>query len=274
MTSPYRTDISFGYHERRKSLTVQEILEAYTSSPPNMTSLQLRSLRIQAKLVLLYLLSSSTLFHLVLSQESSSSSGSINDNFDQDDHNDHDDRTLLDIFGESAKQYLTQKVIPPTDAECKWDWRTVRCEPYCECAFLPQWGDYHLGRSCRWTTNEDNCHGIPPNSWHLVLQKMVQSSRKMATTTEHVFKAGYRKIQTNVCEGMPEIQCMESGELPLIAWQERLFCHYKIPTCDVLLDPKEGEIARINISSNIANSEGELVELQDATLPVTTTILE
>lgn len=60
-----------------------------------------------------------------------------------------DDRTLLDIFGEVAKEYFTQKVIPPTDAECRWDWRSMRCEPYCLCNYIPCVGDYHIGRSCR-----------------------------------------------------------------------------------------------------------------------------
>ncbi|KAL7569234.1 hypothetical protein ACA910_016788 [Epithemia clementina (nom. ined.)] len=60
-----------------------------------------------------------------------------------------DERTLLDIFGEVSKEFLTQRVIPDTDEECRWDWRSLRCEPACECMFEGKWGDYHLGRSCR-----------------------------------------------------------------------------------------------------------------------------
>ena len=147
-----------------------------------------------------------------------------------------DDRTLLDTFGEAAKQYLTQKVIPETDPECKWDWRTVRCEPFCQCAFSPKRGDYHLGRSCRLAEKEDcdPIESVPKaNSLQLVIQRMGQGSSKVLGTAEQATKTGYRKIQSSVCEGMPEIQCTESGQLPVIAWQERLFCHHKIPTCEV-----------------------------------------
>lgn len=54
--------------------------------------------------------------------------------------------TYLDLFGERAKQLLTQHIIPSTDAECKWDWRMGRCEPYCKCSYNFLAGDYHLGR--------------------------------------------------------------------------------------------------------------------------------
>ena len=63
----------------------------------------------------------------------------------------HDDeQTYLDLFGERAKELLTQHVIPTTDADCRWDWRTGRCEPYCQCAYQFLWGDFHFGRSCRY----------------------------------------------------------------------------------------------------------------------------
>jgi hypothetical protein len=62
---------------------------------------------------------------------------------------DDDDRTLLDLFGQVAKEYLTQKLIRETDAECRWDWRSIRCEPASYCSFQFLSGDYHLGRSCR-----------------------------------------------------------------------------------------------------------------------------
>ena len=64
-----------------------------------------------------------------------------------------DEQTYLDLFGERAKELLTQHVIPTTDAECRWDWRMGRCEPYCVCAYQFLWGDYHLGRSCRYRVN-------------------------------------------------------------------------------------------------------------------------
>ncbi len=60
-----------------------------------------------------------------------------------------DEQTYLDLFGERAKEILTQHIIPSTDTECRWDWRMGRCEPYCDCTMQFLWGDFHLGRSCR-----------------------------------------------------------------------------------------------------------------------------
>ena len=47
--------------------------------------------------------------------------------FEATEANEYDDRTLLDTFGQVAKDFLTKRVIPDTDAECKWEWRYVRC---------------------------------------------------------------------------------------------------------------------------------------------------
>ena len=53
--------------------------------------------------------------------------------------------------------------IPPTDKECRWDWRSVRCEPACECELEGQWGDYHLGRACRLREQVDpTCDPVDP----------------------------------------------------------------------------------------------------------------
>jgi len=96
------------------------------------------------------------------SENGGSSSGMENSN-NKNNYNNHIhnhslmDKTYLDLFGESAKEFLTQKapeklktVFPDTDDECRWDWRYLRCEPYCECSFRPKLpGDFHLGRACR-----------------------------------------------------------------------------------------------------------------------------
>lgn len=47
--------------------------------------------------------------------------------FEATEANAYDDRTLLDTFGQVAKEFLTKRVIPDTDADCKWDWKFVRC---------------------------------------------------------------------------------------------------------------------------------------------------
>mmetsp|Transcript_16484 Transcript_16484/g.33598 ORF Transcript_16484/g.33598 Transcript_16484/m.33598 type:complete len:291 (-) Transcript_16484:37-909(-) len=62
---------------------------------------------------------------------------------------DFDDRSLLDMFGEASKEYLTNNFFPPTSEGCDWNWRHGRCEPACECRLRYEFGDFHLGRSCR-----------------------------------------------------------------------------------------------------------------------------
>ena len=55
--------------------------------------------------------------------------------------------------------------IPETDERCRWDWRSVRCEPACECNLHGQFGDYHLGRACRIREERDeSCVPVDPAS--------------------------------------------------------------------------------------------------------------
>jgi len=146
-----------------------------------------------------------------------------------------DDRTLLDAFGEAAKHFLTQKIIPETDSHCRWDWRSVRCEPFCDCALKPKRGDYHLGRSCR-AVHKADCDPVASlpesNSLQLVIQRMVAGSRKAVDSAEDAAKKSYRTIQARVCEGMEEVQCSGKTTPPVVAWQERLFCQHMIPHCE------------------------------------------
>ena len=150
--------------------------------------------------------------------------------------NEYDEKTLLDTFGAVAKQFLTQRIIPNTDVECKWDWRYVRCEPFCECDFQPRWLDFHLGRSCR--LREIQSEGCDPvesvpeaKPIQLMIQRMVQQSQRLARVTRTKSRSSYEKVQNKVCSGLPNFTC--SQDLPVLAWQERLFCRHKIPDCSI-----------------------------------------
>lgn len=112
-----------------------------------------------------------------------------------------DEATLLDIFGEVARDYLTHNLIPDTDPECKWIWRHMRCESFCECSLQLQWGDYHLGRSCRRQRNEHDddgnvilnnifCH-LPPDN---VYTKMLVAMSSGIRTLEYKMKEGPHKV--------------------------------------------------------------------------------
>jgi hypothetical protein len=111
----------------------------------------------------------------VSSTPGSGSTSTIEDHDDDDVDVDVDmNKTYLDLFGESAKEFLTKKrnikiikkinknIINPEnntlDQNCKWDWKYIRCEPFCECSFqykLPNDLFYpHLGRACRNRKNQ------------------------------------------------------------------------------------------------------------------------
>ena len=150
---------------------------------------------------------------------------------------DNDERTLLDTFGEAAKEYLTQKVIPPTSMECNWDWRHARCEPYCRCHFSFQWGDYHLGRACRSrdpnSISNTTCDTPPDTRLAKVLQATIRQSQQLGTVVQtqalvtlQTTGARISQLQAQVCEHLPE-SCF-SGERH---WKEKLLCGY-IPSCE------------------------------------------
>ncbi|CAM9893740.1 unnamed protein product [Laminaria digitata] len=60
-----------------------------------------------------------------------------------------DAKSLLDIWVERAREYVLTRTIPPTDAECDFNWSRLRCEPKCLCGARLRFGDYTPGRTCR-----------------------------------------------------------------------------------------------------------------------------
>lgn len=44
---------------------------------------------------------------------------------------------------------MLTKTIPPTDAQCDFNWSRLRCEPKCSCGVRLRFGDYTPGRACR-----------------------------------------------------------------------------------------------------------------------------
>jgi hypothetical protein len=71
-------------------------------------------------------------------------------------------------------------------------------------------------------------------------------------------KKGYNKVQANVCDELPEIDC--SDEIPVIAWQQRLLCRDIIPECAFV--PKSKRAPEVRVSE--ANAAAE--ETVDETL--------
>ncbi|VEU36395.1 unnamed protein product [Pseudo-nitzschia multistriata] len=93
---------------------------------------------------------------VVNASSSPEANGSSNHNhMSNSEHQYH--KTYLDLFGETAKDFLTRvaperisRIVPPEEPGCRWDWRYLRCEPYCACTLSPKFPwDLHLGRACR-----------------------------------------------------------------------------------------------------------------------------
>lgn len=57
-----------------------------------------------------------------------------------------------------ASAVVTAKVTanaPPTDEDCRWNWKKMHCSPAAFCGLDYQLGDYSLDRSCRLRTDFD-----------------------------------------------------------------------------------------------------------------------
>jgi hypothetical protein len=160
-----------------------------------------------------------------------------------------DDRTYLDLFGEKAKEFLTQKLIPTTDLECQWNWKHGRCEPLCMCSYQPKRGDFHLGRTCRRVPadHSDSCESLQsgpsfPAFPTPMVQAMIQKIRSRSAIIQRQvatrFDTVYGRIQEQVCQdvqqrcGMDDTDNMVVNDgQPVFAWQEKLFCKEYINDC-------------------------------------------
>lgn len=67
------------------------------------------------------------------------------------------DHALLIVSNHtSAVMDIINAHSPPTDVECRWNWKKMRCSPKMFCALDFQWGDYSLNRACRFRTDYED----------------------------------------------------------------------------------------------------------------------
>lgn len=128
------------------------------------------------------------------------------------------DKTYLDLFGEAAKRILTN--FPSTNRECRWDWRSLHCEPKCSCNFMPRLGDYHLGRACRSVPSEECLDAeirlnIYLEAWTRLSSYRKKLSERMATHLS--------RVQESTCKRVAMNSCFPEEQIP-ISWQESLLC--------------------------------------------------
>ena len=138
--------------------------------------------------------------------------------------------------------------IPETDAECRWDWRYARCEPFCSCHLRPQWGDFHVGRACRMRTLDSTDHNnhthappdqcdVPPNTpyTHLVDKARERAKHVRAKTKTSLqnwkqkAETKWDRIQTETCDTLPE-ECPDDEDYHR-TWKERLLCSHIPSPC-------------------------------------------
>ena len=141
--------------------------------------------------------------------------------------------------------------IPDTDTECRWDWRSTRCEPHCECKLQAKWGDYHLGRACRKRADSDSgmemCEAIPPaERW----QRLPATRRvvSLVTQTMDIIRMKVRHVsgkltsqvsvriqrwQDRTCGELWNLQkrqqssvleCLPRHDVPQLNWRQQVAC--------------------------------------------------
>ena len=199
-----------------------------------------------------------------------------------------DEATLLDLFGEAAKELLTKHIVPPTDAQCRWDWRHLRCEPHCDCSLSPLYGDYSLGRACRvryeYFEGRDTCH-LPPDTPYVKVFARVAHGLQMATgRTAGVVRTVTRRadvkrrlinLRRRAC-GSWEDRAAALGNEDMKRWQARI-CrgydradeqieqHYAEDTSNEDGQPRDAEAdaEAADIAAKIANAKNGVSSVRD-----------
>ena len=64
-----------------------------------------------------------------------------------DDEN--DERSLLEQFTDAAGDFIVNRLLPRSDAQCSWNYAKSVCVPRCECSFQHRAGDLTPSRACR-----------------------------------------------------------------------------------------------------------------------------
>jgi hypothetical protein len=83
----------------------------------------------------------------------------------------------------------------------------------------------------------------------LAIQKVVQGSQKFIHTIVFKTKSSYRKIQSKVCDQLPDnLSCPENenDNIPLLAWQEKLLCRNEIPECLMTMTRRPKQESKIS----------------------------
>ena len=126
--------------------------------------------------------------------------------------------------------------IPETDADCRWSWRHGRCEPFCDCHFNAQWGDFHLGRSCRKRLQGyDNkaplqCDMPPETTYAVLVQKTLDRTSLLTTKTRISLANWKRRVQEETCGSLPT-ECSDDSDENRRSIKQKVLCRHVPPPC-------------------------------------------
>ena len=59
------------------------------------------------------------------------------------------ERSLLEIFTDTVGDFVMNRLLPRSDAQCRWNYAKSVCVPRCDCSFQHRAGDLTLSRACR-----------------------------------------------------------------------------------------------------------------------------
>ncbi|CAN0098524.1 unnamed protein product [Ascophyllum nodosum] len=103
-----------------------------------------------------------------------------------------DAKSLLDIWVEKSREFVLTRTVPPTDAECDFNWTRLRCEPKCLCGSRLRFGDYTPGRSCRllhpWERSSD-CEDAWDPSDEPALRRLGAATKRALGSVKQAYDA-------------------------------------------------------------------------------------
>lgn len=71
-------------------------------------------------------------------------------------------KSLLEVVSQTLFEYVTTRLTPRTDRECRWSYKQGKCVPKCRCKYQFKPGDYTLSRSCRVNANATEVAACDP----------------------------------------------------------------------------------------------------------------
>jgi hypothetical protein len=106
---------------------------------------------------------------------------------------DVEDSSVMEMFMLQLRSKVFAS-IPPTDAECHFNWLFGRCYPLCKCRFSPKLGDYSPSRACRLIPADEVDENCEPTqrqtAWFLrIAGAFVNAARAVHRTALVVGKA-------------------------------------------------------------------------------------